>query len=79
MPYKNIFFYFEFVSGFLGLCQAKWNEISRTNPEYSSIDLAIVIHYLEKTLIYPFVNKVKEEKILMHTKYVLFKKEKFNF
>ena len=28
-----IFFNFELVSGFLGLCQAKLNEISRTNPE----------------------------------------------
>ena len=32
MPSKNDLFYFELVSGFLGLCQAKWNEISCTNP-----------------------------------------------
>ena len=33
MPSKNDFIYFKLVSGFLGLCQAKLNEISRTNPE----------------------------------------------
>ena len=36
MPSCNdFFFYFELVSGFLGLCQAKWNEILRTNPVYA--------------------------------------------
>ena len=33
---KMISFYSEIVSGFLGLCQAKWNEISRTNPDNRS-------------------------------------------
>ena len=32
MPSKNYFFHFELVSDFLGLNQAKRNEISRTNP-----------------------------------------------
>ena len=46
MPSKNDFFYFELVSGFLALCQAKWNEILRTNPGYGFV--SILFHLLDK-------------------------------
>ena len=33
MTSKSDFFYFKLVSGFLGLCKAKLNGFSRTNPD----------------------------------------------
>ena len=47
---KMIFFYFKLVSGFLDLCQAKWNEISRTNPAYRSCFMLKKTNVVHKSL-----------------------------